>query len=155
MVEESLEAFVQRWRAFAAEARLFARPEGSPLLEAAVHGAILQLFERTNPYLGTPGSAHVVVHPVTDRVQRTDTAEKRLEVPSRGALRARGLVLEREDPILVVDAGAPLVAAVEETPDPSILAGEWVTFDAAAPIHGFVLPRRRVPSAPSSTDDAL
>lgn len=157
MIEDSLEAFVQRWRPFAAEARLFARPEGSPLLEAEVGGAILQLFERTNPYLGEPGAARAVVHPIVARVEAVDEVagerpEKRIDVPTRGALHAVGTVLEREEGVLVVDAGAPLVVASLEPISDGVGPGTWVHFTAEPPVHVFVLPK---PRATTSPDDAL
>lgn len=159
MIEDSPETFVQRWRPFAAEARLFARTEGSPLLEAEVGGAVLQLFERTNPYVGEPGSARVVVHPVVERIERADEAGapgaggKRMEVPARGALTAVGPVLMRDDALLVVDAGAPLVVAAVTAPPDDIGPGAWVRFTAEPPIHAFVLPKPR--STAPSPDDAL
>lgn len=155
MIEDSPESFVQRWGRFAADARLFARPEGSPLLEADVGGALLQLFERTNPYLAEPGPARVLVHPVVDAIRRANGAAaggKRIEVPSRGALRAVGTVVAREDSVLVVDAGAPLVVAADAAPAEDVGPGTWVRFDAEPPVHGFVLPRPRREPTP---DDAI
>lgn len=155
MIEDSLEAFVQRWRGFAAEARLFARPEGSPLLELALDGAVLQTFERTNPYLGAPGTALVLVQPVTEAVRPGVAGERALEVPERAGLRAHGLILERDDPFLAVDAGTPLVVACEAPLPGGLLAGDWVSFDARPPVHAFVLPRVRTASSARPTDEAL
>lgn len=144
MIEEGPESFMQRWSRHAAEGVLFARPEGSPLLEVLLGGVIVQLLERTNPYLGTPGRARLLVQPTTDSVENPPEGDdaRWIDVPRRGAMRAQGRVIEREGRLLVVDAGVPLLVDVpglngEEGPAP----GEGVRFTARPPIHGFVLPR--------------
>ncbi len=156
MIEDGPEAFVQRWRTYAADAVLFARPEGSPLLEAELGGAVLQLLERTNPYLAVPGTARLLVNATVVRVEPCDEPERELSVPSRGALAGRGVVLEREGRLLAVDAGAPLVLACDDTPGDGVGPGTVVRFEAAAPLHGFVLPpeRRSGPRDGRAVDEA-
>lgn len=157
MIEDGPDAFVQRWRRYAADAVLFARPEGSPLLEAEVDGAVLQVLERTNPYLAVPGPARLLVNPTASVLQRTDATGPELSVPSRGALEGAGVVLAREGRMVVVDAGAPLVLACDPAPDDAdAVVGAWVRFEASPPIHGFVLPpeRRAGPSDGRSVDEA-
>lgn len=144
VIEEGPETFVGRWRRYAADATLFGRPEGSPLLEALVAGTVLQLLERTNPYLGVPGPARLLVQPTAERLAPCEPGERRLEVPSRGTLRGRGPVLEREGRLVVVDVGAPLLVAAPDGAEEALPeAGAWTEFEARAPIHGFVLPPER------------
>lgn len=68
MLEDSVDSFVARWRRYAADVELFPRHEGSPLLECRAGTALLQLFERTGPYLWRPGAARVIIHPVADTI---------------------------------------------------------------------------------------
>jgi hypothetical protein len=156
MVEDGPDAFLQRWRAYAAKAALFARPEGSPLLEAEVDGVVLQLLERTNPYLAPPGPARLVVNAVVGSLELCEEAEADLTVPRRGALAGCGRVLEREGRLVAVDCGAPLVLACEREPGAQVASGAWVRFEATPPIHAFVLPpeRRREPGDGRSIDEA-
>lgn len=69
MLEDSVDSFVARWRRYAADVELFPRHEGSPLLECRAGTALLQLFERTGPYLWRPGAARVIIHPVADTIE--------------------------------------------------------------------------------------
>lgn len=142
VIEEGPETFTQRWRRYAADAVLFARPEGSPLLEAEVAGTVVQLLERTNPYLGVPGAARLVVQANAETMEACAAdAVPSLEVPARGTLRGRGPVLEREGRLVVLDVGAPILVALPEGEaalDPR--PGDRLQFEARAPIHGFVLP---------------
>ena len=157
MIEEGPEAFVQRWRRYAADATVFARPEGSPLLEVLVAGAVLQLLERTNPYLGVPGSARVLVQASADALEACVDEARRLEVPSRGTLRAQGPVLAREGRVVAIDAGAPLLVALDGGAGEDVAVGDWVRCEAEAPIHGFVLPPEAPPPVGSDgrgIDDA-
>ena len=71
MIEDSVDAFVTRWRGHAADVELFPRHEGSPLLECRAGTALLQLFERTGPYLWRPGPGRVIIHPVTETLELT------------------------------------------------------------------------------------
>jgi hypothetical protein len=86
MIEDSVDAFVTRWRGHAAEVELFPRHEGSPLLECRAGAALLQLFERTGPYLWRPGPGRVIIHPVTEALEviAEDAA------PARGGGAGRG-----------------------------------------------------------------
>lgn len=145
MIEEGPDAFMKRWREYASDAVLFARPEGSPLLEAELGGTVLQLFERTNPYLASPGAARLLVNPtatlieVAEELAGEDEAPE-LIVPARGAVSGRGRVVEAEGRIVVVDAGTPIVLACEDVPpEGATTIGAWVRFEAAPPIHGFVV----------------
>lgn len=159
MVEESPETFVARWRPFAARAHLFSRSEGSPLLEIRLAGAVLQVFERTGPYLAPPGPARVIVNPSAERIERADPGAegdgRRIEPLGISRARVHGTVLEREGEMLVVDAGAPLVVvSLEELPD-DIAGGDAVRFETIAPIHGFVLPPDPRRDGALSTDDLV
>lgn len=156
MIEDGPEAFVKRWGAFAGDAVLFARPEGSPLLEAGVAGTVVQLLERTNPYLAVPGPSRLLVNPTATRLEATEETAPSLAVPSRGALEGAGRVLEREGRVAVVDAGWPVVLGLPTEGADVAVEGAWIRFEAEAPIHGFVLPpeRRAAPVTGREVDEA-
>ena len=140
-LEESPEAFVARWRGYAADAELFARPEGVPLVECRVGDAVIQVFERTGPYLSRPGRARLIVNPTADAVSVADPA-RRPGVESLGLSRlaATGRVVRRDGPVIVVDAGGvPLVVGLTAAPPPEVREGALVTFESQAPVHGFVV----------------
>lgn len=140
MIEDGPDAFMKRWREYASDAVLFARAEGSPLLEAEVGGTVVQLFERTNPYLGSPGPARVLVNPTATLIEPSDEEARELVVPTRGTVAGCGRVVDAEGRIVVVDAGTPIVLACVQAPPQEVTTiGAWVRFEAAAPIHGFVL----------------
>lgn len=140
MIEDGPDAFVKRWREYASDAVLFARAEGSPLLEAELGGTVVQLLERTNPYLACPGAAVLLVNPTAALIEVTEEASPELVVPTRGALAGRGRVVAADGHIVVVDAGTPIVLACEDVPQQDVTeTGAWVRFEAAPPIHGFVL----------------
>lgn len=144
MVEDGPESFVERWKAYAGDATLFARPEGSPLLEAGLGTTVVQLLERTNPYLAVPGLARLLVNASADRAEPSDDDRPSLSVPSRGALAGTGRVLEREGRIVALDAGWPLLLELTAERAASISEGAWIDFEASPPVHGFVLaPERR------------
>ncbi|MDZ7800656.1 MAG: hypothetical protein U5K81_07685 [Trueperaceae bacterium] len=153
MIEEGPDSFMQHWRAYAAQATLFPRPEGTPMLEAEVAGCILQLFERTNPYHAPPGPARLVLHVTAERWDPAEVGEASLRVPVLGTLHGRGRVKHREGRTVVVDAGAPLVLTFAGTDAPAP-EGRWIHFEAPAPLHAFVLPPVRK-SAATPVDDAL
>lgn len=128
-----------RWRPFTTAVRLFSRTEGSPLLECEVAGTILQVLERTGPYLSTPGPARMILNVTADRLEVVGTRQKRIESTGIGAVRVAGVVLLREEDMVVVDGGAPLVVGVHEALADSVAAGDFVVFDAVPPIHGFLV----------------
>ncbi len=132
---------MQRWQAHAAEATLFARPEGSPLLEAEVAGACLQLLERTNPYGAPPGPARILVDAEATVAEVAPDAEgPELRVPRRGAVAGVGRLLERDGDVVAVDAGAPLLLRLADGALSEAPLGTWIRFEAAPPLHAFVLP---------------
>lgn len=147
MIEESPEAFIARWREYAVTAELFPHIEGSPLLEARIGDALMQLFERTGPYLGQAGDVTLIVHPVTEQLDAVgdDEAGPGIEVLGVSKIRAVGTVLAAEGRVLIVDVGAPnggplpLVVGVlaDEPRLPGV--GGVVTFTNRPPVHGFVL----------------
>lgn len=149
MVEESPEAFISRWRQYAVEVEMFAHTEGSPLLECRVGGAVLQLFERTGPYLAHPGPNLVIVNPTIGSggalEPLTDAgARPQLESSGLGKLTAVGRVLKVERGVAVVDAGVPLVVDLSGWPGPTAGVGslevdDLVRIVSDGPIHGFVV----------------
>jgi len=157
MVEDSPDTFVARWKHLATDAILHARVEGSPLLEIDAGGAILQVLERTNPYLANPGNARVIINP-TIRLREPDSDEPSLRVPHLGQVSGTATVQSHEGPIVVLDAGVPIVAALDPTAthDENLLQqGAFISFDASAPIHGFVVaPEHRRITEARAVDEA-
>jgi len=158
MIEDSPEVFVQRWRAFAAEVQLFARTEGSPLLECMVDGVILQLLDRTGPYVAPPGRHRVILNPMVERLIGADGEGKGLEVTGLGQLRGSGRVILGEGRVTVVDCGVPMVIGVLDDGAAPFEEGRFVRFEGLPPVHGFLVPQtsgtqRR--DAHDSTDDAM
>lgn len=155
MFEESPDGFIHRWREYAAAVRIFSRTEGLPLLEAEVAGAILQMLERTGPYQAPPGLARLIVNPTAQRLAPAGGERKLLEVAGIGQARIQGQIVLRDDPFLVVDAGAPLVVGVLEPIPREAIAGAWINFESVPPIHAFVLREARAPVLPSANGEAI
>lgn len=141
MFEDSPEGFIARWQRHAADVELFPHREGSPLLECRAGTAILQLFERTGPYLSRPGLQRAILHPLTRELRRLapDEEERGLVPTGISALDVVGEVRALEGSMVVVDAGAPLVVGVLGSLPDGLAVGDLVRFEADAPIHGFVV----------------
>lgn len=154
--EDSPEGFVARWRARSVAAELFAKTEGHPLIECRVGELVLQLFERTGPYLSQAGPARVIVNPTVERLEPSAFAlTPGLEVAAISAISARGRVVEVDDRTVVVDVGWPLVVSCLEPLAEGVHPGVDVSFDSQAPVHGYVLsdaPHRRRDGRTSDDD---
>ena len=160
MIEESPEAFIQRWRAHAADVQLFPRTEGSPLLECLAGGSILQLLDRTGPYVASgAGRRHVILNPMVEALEPNLDGVSGLEVSGLGALAGSGRVVMCEGRMSVVDCGGvPFVVAVVGDDAQELEAGGYVRFTALPPVHGFVVPEERSSQrrdAGESADDAM
>lgn len=158
MIEDSPESFIQRWRAFAAEVQLFARTEGSPLLECMADGVILQLLDRTGPYIAGPGRHRVILNPMVDRLVEAEGEDVELEVTGLGQLRGAGRVIGGEGRLTVVDCGVPLVIAVMDDDAERFDEGRLVRFEGLPPVHGFIVPERSSShrrDAGESADEAM
>lgn len=155
MFEDSVESFIVRWRPFATGVRLHARGEGSPLLECSVAGTVLQVLERTNPYAAQPGRAHMILNFTAERLTPTDARAKRIEATGVSRAHVEGLVVLREDDMVVVDAGAPIVVGVLEPLPDDLAPGDFVTFDGVPPIHGFVVERAADDARERQPEDEL
>ena len=163
MFEDSVDGFIARWRAHATDGFAFARAEGSPLLEVAVGDAVLQLFERTGPYEAPTGPVRLVLHAVASTWTRASSAAfegaPSLSAVGPARLRVAGRVIESEAPLVVVDAGVPVVLGLDPgssgtsgVPDAFPEVGSWLTCDTLAPAHGFVL-RSTGPRGPAGSPD--
>ena len=140
MIEESVESFVTQFKTYAATVEVLARLEGSPLLECVVGETVLQVLERTNPYAAQPGMVQLILNPTTASLTPTDATRPSLAAAGLGRLRATGRVLERDAQAVIVDAGVPLVVTLfGDVPD-TFAAGDWVSFESVAPVHGFFVP---------------
>ena len=138
--EDSPEAFVNRWRKLAADAELFGRPEGVPLIECRVAGAVIQFFERTGPYLSRPGPNRLIVNPTVETLSLAEPgAPHRFESLGLSRVAVTGTVLEVDGLNVAVDAGAPLVVTSRGPLPSGTVPGATVSFDSDAPLHGFVV----------------
>jgi hypothetical protein len=160
MIEDSPESFIQRWRAFAADVQLFARTEGSPLLECMANGVIVQLLDRTGPYIAGPGRHRVILNPTVERLTGVEPGAEgaSLEVTGLGELRGAGRVIGGEGRLTVVDCGVPLVVSVMDEAAERFEDGSLVRFEGVPPVHGFVVletTRSRRVDAGESADDAM
>lgn len=142
-----------RWRGYANRATLYSHTEGSPLLECAINGYILNVFERTNPYVSTPGDIEIIVNPLTEQVTKPEEPAKHLELTGLSQMKACGLVLFRGDNTVVIDAGLPLVVSVFAALPDDAAAGDWLEFTSLAPVHGFILTRTSKRIAQAGDDD--
>lgn len=144
MIEDSPESFIARWKGYAADVELFPHTEGSPLLEVRAGSVLLQLFERTGPYLGRPGPAKLIIHPVVDGALTPAPADATpgMEVTGVSRFHAVGKVVAVDGRVTVVDAGVPLVVATlgEQHASLTVQVGQLVSFSNRPPAHGFVLP---------------
>ncbi len=156
-LEDSAESFVARWRGRAATAEAFARPEGVPLIECDVAGAVIQVFERTGPYLARPGPVRLIVNPSVEEVTLApDDATCALESRGLSQVAATGRVVEVDGRTVVVDVGVPLVVSARGPLPPGLEPGHVVTFESDAPVHGFVLPPERTAHARrEGVDDSI
>jgi hypothetical protein len=155
MFEDSPEAFVARFRTYAASVELFSHLEGSPLLECRAGDVIIQVFERTGPYLSNPGRQSAIVNPTTERLESRPPGIRHLEATGLGRVRAEGLVLAREASFAIVDAGIPLVVSVHGGIGDEIASGGWVAFDSEVPVHAFVLPASRSDRQAADSDEQV
>jgi hypothetical protein len=141
--EESVESFLTQWRPYAADVILFPRTEGSPLLECRAAGVIFGVLERTGPYTAPVGPAKLILHLNTEAVVSCNVQEKKLEVLGPSRLQATGLIVLRQQQMVIIDAGTPLVVGSFAPLLDTLAAGDWVTVAALPPVHGFVVPTTR------------
>jgi hypothetical protein len=154
VIEESVESFMTRYRPYAVEVELLSHLEGSPLLECLVQQKVLHVLERTGPYYGQLGKVKVIINPMTELISASD-AVKQLEVSDLSKLRAQGLVLERDERSLVIDAGVALVVS-SLGKQLAAMPGDWVSFESLAPVHGFILsPEKRVSHRRAEESDGI
>ena len=157
MFEESVEGFIARWKAHGAAGIAFARFEGSPLLEVAFGDTVVQLFERTGPYLAPAGEVHLIVHAVASSWSiEADGAAGHFESIAPARLRLAGRVLEREGDLLALDAGVRVVLGLEAPAGAALPeVGNLIRCDTLAPAQAFVLPRPTQRAPVASTDDLV
>jgi hypothetical protein len=157
MIEDGVDTLVARFARHAANVRLAARVEGSPLLECLADTFVLHVFERTGPYLVAGGPARVILQPETDTLETMAEGDPApvhaLEVTAVSAIAVHGVVQVRDDPFVVVDGGVPLVVSVDRIPV-GLRQGQRVRFQSRSPVHGFVLPPEARRAA-LSTDDLV
>lgn len=148
MLEESTESFTARWREYATEAQVFARVENDPLLEVGAGGVIVHALERTGPYVPETGLNRVIIHAMTETLEPAESAARTLEVTGISRARLSGPVLLVEEPLLVVDAGVPVVVGCLGGVPAGVAAGDHVSCTVLPPLQVFVLER-----SPAETHD--
>ncbi len=141
MLETSVEDFVSRFEADAAEGQLYPQPEGSPLLEFVTGGRTLYLFDRTGPYTARPGPARIIVHATLARLTKRSGAEPKLTVVGVSGVEGSGQVIRVASRFtVVVEARLPLVLS-SFTALPELSPGDWLSFETQPPLHGFLVPQ--------------
>lgn len=157
VIEDSPESFIAQFKPYAAQVELLSRIEGSPMLECLVMGKVLHVLERTNPYASAAGTATILLNATSTDVTASSDTGKHFDMLPQGRLKAHGVVLLREVSSLIVDVGVPLVLSVVGSMPATVAAGDWVAFEALAPLHGFVvLPeKRQVYRRPEGDGDSL
>ncbi len=139
MIEDSIENFILNYKTYATDIKVLAKTEGSPLLEAYVNNTVIHLFERTGPYKARVGMARAIINPSAIEYEPNPQSLRELKVLAISKIEAKGLVLERDEKSIILDAGLPLVfSCLKEAPD-DIVAGDWITIVSDSPLHGFVL----------------
>ncbi len=139
-MEDSIESFIAQYKPYAATVHLLSKVEGSPLLECVAGQKVIHLLERTGPYLSRPGKTQIILNPSAETLQKAESAEKSFQVTAISRLKVQGLVLDRGQNVVVVDAGIPLVVTLFDD-NQSITLGDYISFESIPPIHGFVVPK--------------
>ena len=135
---------MNRWRPFAAPAELFARPEGIPLIECRVAGAVIQVFERTGPYVSRPGPNRLIVNPTTASLTLVEgDTPHRFESLGLSRVAVTGSVMQVDGRSVAIDAGAPVIVTSREPLPHGLAPGATVSFESDAPVHGFVVVQER------------
>ena len=156
MIEESVESFITQFKPYAAPVEVLPHVEGSPLLECVVGRTVIHLLERTSPYAARPGMGQVIINPTTLGLEPSAEAIKELLAPALSQLKVTGLVLERQEGAVIVDAGVPLVVTLFSDVPETLAAGDWVQFESITPVHGFFVPAaRRSPQQRAADADSI
>jgi hypothetical protein len=138
-MEDSVESFITQFKPYAATVQLLSKIEGSPLLECVAGQKVIHLLERTGPYMSRPGKTQVILNPTAKTLHKSENQQKSFRVTAVSSLNAQGLVLERGQNLVIVDAGIPLVVTLLE--EQEINLGDYVHFESIPPIHGFIVPK--------------
>ena len=145
VIEDSVESFIVQFRPFAAELELLPGIEGASLVACIANGKILHFLERTNPYFAHMGSANIILNPSASAIVAEASGPKQFEPLATSAIKAKGLVIERQLNALVIDAGIPFVVSSFGPVAETIRSGDWVSFESIAPMHGFILqPEKKI-----------
>jgi len=139
MIEDSIENFILNYKTYATDIKVLSKLEGSPLLEAFAADTVIHLFERTDPYRAKVGLARAIINPTASEFIANPQKLRELNVLAISKIEAKGLVLERDENSVILDAGLPLVfSCIGDVPG-EVIVGDWITIVSEAPIHGFVL----------------
>ncbi len=131
-LEEHPESFFERFERVAVEIDVLPVPYGYPLLELAVPGGILPVFDRGAPPIA-PGRHRVLIHGVV-REHRPSRDPAAIHPLAGGAVRLTGAVREDlGDGFFHVESVVPVLLRVAAPLSP----GERYAFDLAPPLMGF------------------
>lgn len=140
-LENSETDFIQRFASYAAEGILYPQREGSMLMEFSSAGRVLYLFDRSGPYVASPGQAKVIVHGILDlnELEYLDqSAQELLQVEGISGLEGVGQIKHIYRRSWVVQARLPLILSDYDTL-PEIQEGTWIRFKTIPPLHGFIV----------------
>lgn len=154
MLDDTPQAVLSSLKPYRLNAHVFARPEGSTLLEVLIDGRVLYGFERTNPYDASPGMHEMVINvageSVTARAATAEPHEKVWQSHEGGRFSAEGPIVHVENDYAVADVGWPLV--IFPLQNQALKPDAWVSVDSPWPVHMFV---RRSDASGTQTNEPI
>lgn len=156
MLDDTPQAVLANFKSHGVQAHIFARPEGSALLELSIDGRVLYAFERTNPYDATPGGHEVVINVASDCVTATaqgTESEVTWQSHEHGRFTAHGVVVEVGDGYAVLDVGWPLVVFPAQGHEFQV--GGRFQVDSPWPVHAFIRRSESHAATHEPIDDAV
>jgi hypothetical protein len=141
VLEHSVSEFIEHFKAHASRVQLYPQTEASPLLEVKVGGRVVYLLDRVGPYVANAGEAMMIVNPMVQSVQSSETREAALHAVGVSKLEGVGQVLAVTPNHIVLETTAKLVLGVLDDSWRTVQVGDWLEFSSLEPVHGFFVRR--------------
>jgi hypothetical protein len=141
VLEHSVNEFIEHFKAHASRVQLYPQTEASPLLEVKLGGKVVYLFDRVGPYAASTGEALMIINPMVQSVQPSQTQEAELRTVGVSKLEGVGKVLAVLNNHIVLEATAKLVLGVLDESWRGVQVGDWLEFSSLEPVHGFFVRR--------------